>query len=220
MIRPDDVLLFQGDSITDCGRNREHPGPNSGETLGRGYAYFTAATLLADLPGGPSGSLQVFNRGIAGNKVTDLAERWKHDCLDLRPTVVSILIGVNDTWHGTGKGQPDKGVPVDRYENVYRKLLADTRAALPEVRLVLCEPFVLRCGAVTDAWFPEIDQRRAIVRSLAEEVGAVFVPFQDAFDAATKKAPANYWAPDGVHPSLAGHMLMARTWCQAVRGDR
>lgn len=215
MIDHTDVVLFQGDSITDCGRSRERPGPNSAESLGRGYAFLAAANLLADFPGG---SLQVFNRGISGNKVTDLADRWKSDCLDLRPTVVSILIGVNDTWHGTGKGTPETGVPLDVYESLYRKVIGETLDTLAGVRLVLCEPFVLRCGAVTDAWFPEIDQRRAIVKALADEHGATFVPFQSAFDQAADRAPASYWAADGVHPTLAGHLLMARTWCEAIYG--
>lgn len=215
MINHSDVVVFQGDSITDCGRSRERPGPNSGESLGRGYAFFTAAKLLVDFPGG---SLQVFNRGISGNKITDLADRWKSDCLDLRPTVVSILIGVNDTWHGTGKGQPENGVPLDQYESTYRNLIEGTLSTLPGARLVLCEPFVMRCGAVTDEWFPEIDQRREVVRGLAEENKAAFVPFQAAFDAAMRHAPAAYWAADGVHPSMAGHMLMARTWREAVYG--
>ena len=215
MISHSDVVLFQGDSITDCGRSRERPGPNSGDALGRGYVFFTAAKLLADFPGG---SLQVFNRGISGNKITDLADRWKPDCLDLRPTVVSILIGVNDTWHGTGKGQPENGVPPDEYERVYRHLIETTLNSLPGVRLVLCEPFVVRCGAVTDNWFPEFDQRRQIVRKLADEAEAVFVPFQTAFNDACNRAPADHWAADGVHPSIAGHMLMARTWCEAVSG--
>lgn len=213
MINHSDVVLFQGDSITDCGRSRERPGPNSGESLGRGYVFFTAARLLADYAGG---SLQVFNRGISGNRITDLADRWKADCLDLRPTVISILIGVNDTWHGTGKGQPENGVPLDQYESVYTGLIEHTLDTLPGVRLVLCEPFVTRCGAVTDAWFPEIDQRREIVQRLATQHQAAFVPFQAAFDEACRRAPAEYWAADGVHPSIAGHMLMAQTWCDAV----
>lgn len=213
MIGRDDVVLFQGDSITDCWRSREHAGPNSGESLGRGYVFLAAARLLVAVPGG---TLQVFNRGISGNRVTDLAERWKADCLDLRPTVVSILIGVNDTWHGTAKGTPESGVPLDRYELVYRKLLSDTKDALPGVRLVLAEPFVLRCGEVNAAWFPEIDDRRAIVRRLADEAGATFVAYQSVFDEASKRAPAHYWAADGVHPSLPGHQLMADAWCRAV----
>lgn len=213
MVKRDDVVLFQGDSITDCGRSRDHAGPNSGEALGRGYAFLAAAKLLKRVPGG---SLQVFNRGISGNRVTNMADRWKSDCIDLRPTVVSILIGVNDTWHGTAKGTPENGVPLDRYEVVYRKVLQDTREGLPGVRLVLCEPFALRCGQVNDAWYPEIDQRRAIVKKLAGEVGATFVPFQAVFDEATKTTPPAYWAADGVHPSLAGHELMAAAWCEAV----
>lgn len=213
MLRNTDVILFQGDSITDCGRSREHPGPNSQEALGKGYAFLAAAQLVEKLPGG---TLQVFNRGISGNKVTDLAERWKADCLDLRPTVVSILIGVNDTWHGTGSGKLQNGVPVDRYASVYRKLIIDSQTLLPGVKIVVCEPFVLRCGAVTDAWFPEIDQRREVAKDLAEKHGCAFVPFQKAYDAALGRAEPRYWAPDGVHPSLAGHALMARTWVETT----
>jgi lysophospholipase L1-like esterase len=216
MIGNDDVVLFQGDSITDAGRSREHPGPNSGESLGRGYVFLAAAKLLAAVPGG---TLQVFNRGVSGNRVTDLADRWKSDCIDLRPTIVSILIGVNDTWHGTAKGTPENGVPPDRYETIYRKLIADTRDALPNVRMVLCEPFVLRCGAVNAAWFPEFDQRRAIVATLAKEHGLPFVGFQSAFDEACRIAPPSYWAGDGVHPSLAGHELMAKAVCDVLLAD-
>ncbi len=216
MITKDDIVLFQGDSITDAGRDRGDANANSPAGLGRGYAFHAAAMLLDRYPGG---AMKVYSRGISGNRVTQLAERWQEDALLLQPTVISILIGVNDTWHGTAKGTPAEGVPLDRYEEVYRRLIADTKAALPGVRFVLCEPFTTKAGAVLQMnFFPEIDHRREIVRKIARDVDAVFVPFQQAFDEACRLAPPAYWAGDGVHPSMAGHLLMARTWVGTVCG--
>ncbi len=210
-----DVILFQGDSITDAGRDRGKADANNPQALGQGYAHDAAARLLADHA---DMNLACYNRGVSGDKVWQLAERWRKDCLELKPSVLSILIGVNDTWHGMKSGR--EGVPLDRYEQVYRQLLRDTQAALPGVRLVLCEPFVLRCGVVTEQWFPEIDQRRAIVRTLADELKTVFVAFQSAFDQALARQPRpEYWLHDGVHPTMAGHALMAETWVNAVKDN-
>lgn len=211
MLRPHDIVLFQGDSITDAGRDRNAmQGPTS-EALGKGYAALAAARLLSERP---DWKLSFFNRGISGNKVPDLEARWDTDCLRLRPTVVSVLIGVNDTWHPLAGWGP--GVPVDRYESAYRSILDRTVRELPGVRLVICEPFVLRCGAVDGRWFPEIDQRRAVCRQLASDFGARLVEFQALFDQAVKSCYPQYWAPDGVHPSLAGHALMAAKWVECV----
>ena len=110
-------------------------------------------------------------------------------------------------------------MPLDQYEALYRQVLADTRAALPTVRLVLCEPFVLRHGAVNDTWFPEIDRRRAVVRKLAGEFGAAFVAMQRVLNRALRDQPRlDYWLADGVHPTLAGHALLAQAWVRAVAG--
>ena len=207
------VILFQGDSITDCGRNREDPQPNFSPSLGAGYAKIAAGMLLVQHA---DKNLAIHNRGVGGDRVTRMADRWRADCLDLKPDVLSILIGVNDTWHGTGKGLPIE-VPLDVYEATYRKLLDDARQANPKVRYVLCPPFVLRCGAVDDRWFPEITDRMAIVKQIARDYDAVLVDFQAAFDEAVKTTAPDYWAADGVHPTLAGHTLMAQTWVEAVR---
>ncbi len=158
LIQPGDVVLFQGDSITDAGRNRGAPDANSFAALGTGYAWLAAAQLLIDRP---NDGLKIFNRGVSGNKVFQLADRWQADCLDLKPNVVSILIGVNDIWH-TLNGEYDGTVA--KYADDYQALVKRTRNALPEVRLVICEPFVLRCGAVNDKWFPEFDEYRAAAR--------------------------------------------------------
>ena len=175
----------------------------------------TAEPFCATPPVLPPPPLWPELRGISGNKVYQLAERWDEDCLQIKPTVLSILIGVNDLWHKlNGKYQGT----VEIYERDYRALLTRTTKALPKVRLVICEPFVLRCGAVNDKWFPEFDTYRASARKIAGEFRASFVPFQAMFDEAVKYAPPEHWAKDGVHPSASGAALMAHEWCKTVEG--
>ena len=210
MIQPKDIILFQGDSITDCSRSRESAEANNLSALGLGYAKMAAAELLSQRP---AEGLAFFNRGISGNRIVDLYARIKGDCINLSPNLVSILIGVNDTWHEyPGKN----GVAVPKFERVYRALLNEIREAQPKVKFVLCEPFVLKCGVVTAEWVAEMDQRRAVVCKLAQEFGTAYVRFQSLFDEAVRLAPPEYWAADGVHPTAAGHMLMARAWLKEI----
>jgi lysophospholipase L1-like esterase len=212
-----DVILFQGDSITDAGRSRDQERtavPNNQPGLGNGYAWLAAAELLV---GRPDDGLKIFNRGISGHKVFQLAERWQVDCLDLKPDVLSILIGVNDIWHSLDPRLNYKGT-MEIYEHDYHALVERTKKARPKAKLVICEPFVLRCGAVTDQWFPEFDQYRAAAKRVAGKHHATFVPFQAMFDVAAKYAPPEHWAGDGVHPSPAGAALMAHFWLKAVGG--
>lgn len=201
-------VLFQGDSITDCGRHREAVEPNVG--LGAGYAMLSAGRLMADHP---DKNIRVFNRGIGGNRVVDLYARWKIDALNLKPDVLSILIGVNDTWHAFGS---NNGVGVERYGRIYHEILTWTLQALPDVKIVLCEPFVLEFGAVAEEWLEEIDERRRIVKNLAEEFNLPLVPIQSVLNEALKQAPPEYWLNDGVHPSLAGHQLISDQWLKAT----
>lgn len=211
IIQKGDTILFQGDSITDAHRDRKKQGnPNDSNALGRGYVYSIATELLAERP---SDELNIFNTGISGNKVFQLADRWDQDCLDFKPDVLSILIGVNDIWHslrGTYNGT------VEKYETDYRALLKRTLTALPGVKLVICEPFVLRFGAVQDNWFPEFDRYRAVANKLSNEFGTPFVPFQSMFDEAAKTAPPTHWLADGVHPTMAGAYAMAQEWLRVV----
>ena len=207
------TVLFQGDSITDAGRSRKPAhadDANSAQGLGRGYAAIAAGGVM--MHAAPQ-EVRVFNRGVSGNKVYQLAERWQEDCLDLRPDVLSILIGVNDIWHKRN-GKYD-GTPAV-YERDYDALLARTRAALPDAELVVCEPFVLLCGSVDESWFPEFDEYRAASRRVAEKHGARFVPFHSMFEAALRAHPAEHWARDGVHPTRAGAALMAQEWLRVV----
>ena len=205
------TILFQGDSITDASRNRERTDANDGRGFGSGYPLLIASRLLAERP---EAGLRIYNRGISGNKVPDLEARWQADALDLKPDLLSVLIGVNDIWHKLN-GRYDG--TVEQYEAGYRALLERTKRALPAVRLVVCEPFVLRCGAVNEKWFPEFDRRREAAARVAKAAGATWVPFQTMFDEAVKSAAPEYWAADGVHPSMAGHALMARTWIETVK---
>jgi lysophospholipase L1-like esterase len=211
LIQPGDIVLFQGDSITDARRNRDLADKvNNQMAFGAGYAWMAASQMLV---GRPDLELKCYNRGISGNKVYQLAERWQSDCLDLKPNVLSVLIGVNDFWHKLN-GSYDGTVEV--YENDYHALVSRTMETLPKVRLVICEPFVLNCGAVNSDWLPEFNGYRSAARRVAERVGAVFVPFQELFDRAIAFAPPEHWAGDGVHPTDIGDALMANAWLRAM----
>lgn len=204
------VILFQGDSITDCGRNRGAAEANATPALGTGYPLLVTSSVLA---AHPDRALRFYNRGISGNKVPDLQQRWTADALDLRPDVLSILIGVNDFWHKLDLGYSGT---VRDYEEQYTALLDQTRRALPRVHLIVLEPFVLRCGAVNERWFPEFDLRRAAAARVASRARATFVPLQSVFNRRTRSSAPEYWAADGVHPTPAGHAVIAAQWRNAA----
>src|SRR5437867_8989397 len=204
------VVLFQGDSITDAGRDRGVADPNSASALGSGYPLLVASAALA---AHPDRGLRFYNRGVSGNKVPDLAARWSADTVALAPDVLSILIGVNDFWHKLGHGYTGT---VQDYENQYTALLEETRRALPNARLIVLEPFVLRCGAVDDRWFPEFDERRAAAERVAQHARAAFIPLQRVFDDLARRAAPQYWAADGVHPTPAGHAVISERWRRAA----
>ena len=208
-----DVILFQGDSITDWGRDQKLSNANASNSLGSGYVLVTAAQLLAKYP---SLQLKCYNKGISGNKVYQLAERWDADCLSIQPNVLSIHIGVNDYWHTITSGY--KGT-IETYRSDYHKLLDRTFQALPNLKLIIMEPFGVKgVRAVNDSWYPAFDQYRKAAHDIAQEYKAVFIPLQSIFDKALDKAPGEYWTTDGVHPSVAGEGLIARAWVDAVSG--
>ena len=198
-------ILFQGDSITDGNRGR-NADPN--HILGHGYAFIIAARHGAAFP---AAKLDFMNRGVSGNTVLDLEKRWTTDTLELKPDILSVLIGVNDAG---------RNVPLDEYERVYDKLLTDARAANANIRFVLCEPFMLAAGEKADAQTERrenVKQRQVIVAKLAEQHHAALVHFQRVFDEACNRAPADHWIWDGVHPTYSGHQLMADEWERVVR---
>lgn len=203
-LKKGDIILFQGDSITDHGRNREAKVANDINALGRGYAMVAASNLLNKYA---SKDLKIYNRGISGHKVPQLDARWQEDCLDLKPNVLSILIGVNDYWH---KRNGNYQGSAQEYKEQYRRLLDKTLKALPEVKLIIGEPFAVKnVKHVDDSWFPEFAAYQAASKEVAKEYKALFIPYQTVFDKALKVNSGAYWTTDGVHTSLAGVNLMA-----------
>jgi acyl-CoA thioesterase I len=198
-------LLFIGDSITDCGRN------NDPLHLGTGYVRIIHDLLAAR---SPATAPKVINQGISGHKVTDLAARWERDVIASDPQILSIKIGINDVWHGLG-GR-NNGVGIEQYIEVYSSLLEQTRSKLPSCTLILCQPSVI--------WPPQPQEGNQILQPYVQAVDELagnfrakcVVPLHGAFVEARKARPDIDWAPDGVHPSSAGHMLIALTWLKAV----
>ncbi|MEO8616152.1 MAG: SGNH/GDSL hydrolase family protein [Luteolibacter sp.] len=190
-------ILFQGDSVTDCQRDRKDP-----QGLGGGYVR-----IIADALGAADMEFSAWNRGISGNRVRDLVERWDEDCLDLKPNLLSILIGINDVWRHF-----DRGLPIDHADvhRQYRTLLE--RAATQSPQLILMEPFLIPAAPEKVAFRPVLNPVIQIVRELAVEFGAALVPLDGLFAAACSWRPAGFWAEDGVHPTAAGHRLIADAW--------
>ncbi|MCX6333525.1 MAG: SGNH/GDSL hydrolase family protein [Bacteroidia bacterium] len=208
----DQTILFQGDSITDAGRSRDETGFNNPKALGTGYAMLTAVQLLEEYA---ELNLKVYNKGISGNKVYQLAERWDKDCIDLKPDVLSILIGVNDFWH---KLNGSYNGTIEIYRNDFIALLERTKKALPNVKLVICEPYAIAgVKAVNEKWFPDFYEYQKAAREIADKFGVIFVPFQSVYDEAIKRAAASYWTADGVHAALPGAQLMAEAWLETIK---
>jgi lysophospholipase L1-like esterase len=211
MLVKENVILFQGDSITDSGRTREDNSYNNSGAMGSGYPMLAGAALLEKYA---SMNLKVYNKGISGNKVYQLAERWDKDCLEIKPDILSILIGVNDIWHKL-MGQYNGTVEI--YKNDYIALLNRTKKVLPNIKLIICEPFAVPgVKAVDNKWYPEFYSYQKAAHEIATQFGATYVPFQKIYDEAIKRAPGVYWTGDGVHPTLAGAQLMAHAWLEAI----
>lgn len=202
------TIVFQGDSITDAIRNREND-----NYMGSGYATMVAGELGLSEPN----KYKFYNRGISGNRVLDLYARWKTDCLNLKPDYLSILVGINDVWH---EFQVSNGIDAKKFENIYDIMLAETIEALPQCRIMLMEPYVIRYINTEENWEQfkyEVELRGDVTRKLAEKYNLSCIALQPLFDEALKKAPIEYWTPDGIHPTSAGHALIARAWIKAFK---
>jgi lysophospholipase L1-like esterase len=205
------TFLFQGDSITDGNRGRSLD-PN--HIMGHGYAFSVASRIGADFP---EAGFTFYNRGISGHKITDLKKRWETDTLNLKPDVLSILIGINDT--GATINKPAEATTTEEFENIYRSLLNDCQRANPEILFVLGIPFVYPVGKRAEnfeLWRNDTNNRQVVIRKLAGEFDAVLIDYPAVFDKAIQKAPIDYWIWDGVHPTVFAHELMAREWMKQV----
>ena len=202
-------ILFQGDSITDCSRNREKD-----RSMGEGWANMVAGKLGSEYPG----EYVFVNRGIGGNRSIDVCARVERDILNIAPDYMSILMGVNDVWHGFDSNQD--GISVKKFERNYRMLLDDVLEALPNIKIMILGAFVTE-GKVIEQYGPEfrreVDLRVEATRRVAKEYGLPFVDLQAVFDEACAKAPASCWTVEGVHPLPAGHALIAEQWIKTFR---
>ncbi len=203
------TILFQGDSITDAGRNR-----GSDAYRGSGYATLVSAALGYARPG----AFRFLNRGISGNKTIDLLSRMRNEIIDIAPDFLSILIGVNDVLHEYDT--PANGISADKSELYYDLLLTEIRASLPDTRVLLLEPFLLRGDWTREhydtSFRREVEKRAAIAEKLSKKHGCRFVPLQKAFDSAAEgSGDPSHWLIDGIHPTAAGHELIKRAWLDA-----
>lgn len=198
------IILFQGDSITDCDRDRQDP-----YSLGGGYPMLIAAQYLAKHPELP---VEFMNRGIGGDRTKDLRARWDEDCLIIQPDLVSILIGINDVWR---RYDSNDATSIAEFEDNYHDILTRTVEAT-EAGIIMMEPFVLPVPDDRNEWREDIDPKIHSVRALAREFDATLIPMDGIFAQASAKREPAFWAADGVHPTLAGHGLIAKAWLDTV----
>lgn len=208
------TILFQGDSITDGRRDREND-----QYRGSGYATMVSAQLMCEQPG----AFRCINRGVGGNRILDVYARIRCDIENMQPDVMSLLIGINDVWHETNF---HNGVSQERFERVLDLLLSDLRTSLPQMKIMLLEPFVLHGKATCaipenpgrwDYFREETPKRAAAVRAAAEKYSLPFIPLQQEFDRLAAATCAENWLIDGVHPTAAGHWMIAQKWLEAYR---
>ncbi len=201
------TFIILGDSITDCGRNRDNI-----SSLGIGYPLVVAATIGTQCPQ----KFKFINEGISGNRIVDVYARIKRDIINQKPDYLSILIGINDVWHELG----DKnGVAAPKFEKIYSMLIEEIKEELPEIKIFILEPFVT-AGTATDEnidyFRTETKLRAEAAKRIAEKFDLTFIPLQNKFDEAIEKAPASYWTADGVHPTAEGHGIIANELVKAV----
>ena len=204
------TILFQGDSITDAGRNREHDGYMC---IGHGYPAYVSARLGLDNPG----DFQFYNRGISGNRIVDVYARIKSDIINLKPDYMSILIGVNDVWH---EFSYQNGVDTEKFEKIYSMLIEEIKEALPDIKIMIMEPFMLAGTATEDkaeAFRKEVEEKAAAAKKVAEKYSLPFMELQKDLDELAKKAPNDYWLADGVHPQITFHQYIADKWIKMFK---
>jgi len=205
------LVLFQGDSITDCGRPRD----GSDWHLGLGYPSLIAAMMGHRYP---KLNTRFLNRGVGGDRVPHLQSRWQVDCIDLKPDWVSILIGVNDASIAATDETPDS---TEAYEAGYRDILRQVRDNT-DARLIILEPFLLHTEHPYDFISPvakirtRLDPMIAVASKLAREFDGIYVPLDHLFQAASADVAPAHWSADAIHPTPAGHALIAKAWIRAV----
>lgn len=202
-------ILFQGDSITDCYRPRDND-----SYLGAGYPELVSGEMQYKY----GKKYEFINRGISGNRVTDLFARVKSDIINLKPDYLSILIGVNDVWHEI---ESNNGVSTENYEKIYSMLIETISSELPNLKIMIMEPFVSEYIATSsdeehpyrwETFRNEVSEKAATAKRIAEKYKLPFISLQERFDEAEKKIGVESVTTDGVHPTPGGHKLIADEW--------
>jgi lysophospholipase L1-like esterase len=207
IFKENDIILFQGDSITDCSRKKSNP-----FDLGNGYVNLINYYIQKN---DYSSSITCYNRGIYGNRTTELRRRWGRDTLALEPTILSLLVGINDTWRNFDLNLYTSPA---RFKANYSYLLESVKEAFPATELVLMSPFLLPIEKSQEAWLEDLNPKIEIVKELAQNYEAIYIPLQNIFNAAiTLNTPAQYWSSDGVHPTPFGHILIAKNWLKYTK---
>lgn len=197
LVSPD--YLFVGDSITDAGRDR-----GDAASLGNGYVSFLAEALTP---------ATVRNAGVAGDRAIDVASRWERDVAPFSPRVLTLFVGINDTWRRFDSGQ---ATSADRFGATCRSLLEAFAARKDPPALVVMEPFLLPVRAEQQQWLDDLAEKRAALRRAARDLGAIFVPLHGLLTTAAQEAGATALTADGVHPTAAGSTAIADEWMRAV----
>lgn len=201
-------ILFQGDSITDTNRDRE-----CDAQIGRGYVRLVKASLGFE----EAGKYEFVNRGISGNRIVDVYARIKNDIINVKPDVMSLLVGVNDVWHELDY---ENGVDAEKYYKIYDMLISEVKEALPDIEIMLMEPFVLKGTATESRWElfrTEVEKRAAMAKKISEKYNLPFIELQRGFDELCKRAEPDYWLWDGVHPTTMGHEYIKIEWLKAFK---
>lgn len=208
-LKENDIILFQGDSITDGNRGRNQ---DLNHIHGHGYQYILASEMYAD---NFDKNIDIINRGISGNRISDIQARWQEDCINLRPTILSILIGVNDAHFNFENGT---GADPESYEKIYRSLLDDALRINPDTLIIIMEPFfgTSNISDYNEYMKSHVCEFAVSARKIADEYNAVFVPIQDMFDKYAEATDIFKLLWDGVHPTTGGHQLIARRWKDCV----
>jgi len=207
-LRPDDTILFIGDSITDAGRREV-----GADKLGSGYVFFAGNLLLARYA---HLNLRILNKGVSGDTTRSLKWRWDRDCISHSPGVLSLMIGINDVWYlHNGPERVIKGVDCDEYWDNCRYMLEKVRTQCTD-RIVLIEPFMF-CRDPENPMFVDLRNYMKAVRLLAAEFDAVLVPLQEQIDRRILTIGPERWADDMVHPHTWAHAWIAEQWLRAVQ---
>lgn len=204
-------IVMLGDSITDMHRDRNMP-DNYPFAFGVGYPYIVTTKLFEENPLG----YEIINRGVSGDRIVDVYARIKKDCWNFKPDFISIYIGVNDLWHEI---EHQNGVEVDWFEKIYSMLIEDTLKALPNVKIMLLEPFVLK-GTATDGKmdkFAKIEEYCLAIQNLAKKYNLVSISLQTALNNAEKVVGEGVLTFDGIHPNVSGSTVIANEWLKGFK---